>query len=36
MKAQQSSPRGQTTNRNPNFTLFGLIFDIFSDSVSFK
>jgi hypothetical protein len=25
-KAQRSSPRGQTTNRNPNFALFALIF----------
>jgi hypothetical protein len=28
-KAQRSSPRGQTTSRNPNFTLFALIFLIF-------
>jgi hypothetical protein len=28
-KAQWSSPRGQTTRRNPNFALFGLIFLIF-------
>jgi hypothetical protein len=26
MKAQRSSPRGQTTSRNPNFALFALIF----------
>jgi hypothetical protein len=26
MKAQQSSPWGQTTSRNPNFALFALIF----------
>jgi hypothetical protein len=29
MKAQQSSPRGHTTSRNPNFALFALIFLIF-------
>jgi hypothetical protein len=29
MKAQQSSPRGQTTSRNSNFALFALIFLIF-------
>jgi hypothetical protein len=28
-KAQQSSPRGQTTSRNPNLTLFALIFVVF-------
>jgi hypothetical protein len=29
MKAQRSSPRGQTTSRNPKFALFALIFLIF-------
>jgi hypothetical protein len=29
MKAQWSSPRGQSTSRNPNFTLLLLFFDIF-------
>jgi hypothetical protein len=28
-KAQRSSPRGQTTSRNPNFALFAPIFLIF-------
>jgi Flp pilus assembly protein TadB len=28
-KAQRSSPRGQTTSRNPNFVFFALIFLIF-------
>jgi hypothetical protein len=29
MKAQQSSPRGQTTSRNSNFAFLLLFFDIF-------
>jgi hypothetical protein len=29
MKAQRSSPGGQTTSRNPKFALFALIFLIF-------
>jgi hypothetical protein len=36
MKAQRTSPRGQTTIRNPNFTPFAPIFSYFSDSVSIK
>jgi hypothetical protein len=30
-KAQRSSPRGQTTSRNPNFALFARIFLILCD-----
>jgi hypothetical protein len=30
-KAQRSSPRGQTTSRNPNFALFARIFLILYD-----
>jgi hypothetical protein len=36
MKAQRTSPRGQATIRNPNFTPFAPIFWYFSDSVSIK